>query len=133
MEQEIWKDIKNYEGNYQVSNLGRVKNIKLNRFLALTSKNEKGYIKVVLTKNGKSKTFAVHRLVARTFLDYDYNSLQVNHIDGNKENNKLSNLELLTHKENIRHAYSTGLFKKETIERVCAIMRSKKKKAKRGF
>lgn len=90
---EIWKDCKGYEGLYQVSNLGRVWNIKLQRYLK-GSYDKDGYIQVYLTaKNGKCKIERVHRLVALAFLDNPNNYPQVNHKDENKSNNCVDNLE----------------------------------------
>ena len=114
---EIWKDIEGYEGLYQVSNLGRVKSIYGwcgNRFVKRTKIlklkiNNKGYTKVYLYKNKKSKMFFVHRLVAMAFVPNPNNLPQVNHKDGNKLNNSIGNLEWCTCSENIKHAYKTGL------------------------
>lgn len=122
---EIWKDIKGYEGFYQVSNMGRVKGIERevysgHNYSVLRIEKEKiykgykvknGYIYQTLLKNGKRKTFKLHRLVAETFIPNPDNKPQVNHIDGDKENNKVSNLEWVTRKENLNHAYKTGLSK----------------------
>ena len=91
---EIWKDKKDYEGLYMVSNWGRVKSIKFGkeRILKLT-KDKDGYLIVNLYKNNKSKTFKVHRLVAEAFLPNSYNLPQVNHKDENPQNNIVTNLE----------------------------------------
>ena len=100
---EIWKDCKGYEGLYQVSNLGRVWNIKLQRYLK-GSYDKDGYIQVNLTaKNGKVKKEGVHRLVALVFLDNPNNYPQVNHIDENKKNNCVDNLEWISIKDNANH------------------------------
>lgn len=80
-----------------------------------TIKGSRGYIQVALTKNGKGKTFNVHRLVAETFLPNPLKLTQVNHIDGDKTNNNISNLEWCTQKENINHAYGTGLIKVKKV------------------
>ena len=91
---EIWKDKKDYEGHYQVSNWGRVKSIKFGkeRILKLT-KDKDGYFFVNLYKNNKSKTFKVHRLVAEAFLPNSDNLPLINHKDEDKSNNIVSNLE----------------------------------------
>ena len=91
---EIWKDKKDYEGHYQVSNWGRVKSIKFGkeRILKLT-KDKDGYFFVNLYKNNKSKTFKVHRLVAEAFLPNTDNLPLINHKDEDKSNNIVSNLE----------------------------------------
>lgn len=99
---EIWKPTE-YD-NYVVSNLGRVKNNKTNKILKPQCTN--GYHKIHIRK----KNIAIHRLVAITFLPNIENKTQVNHIDGNKNNNALSNLEWTTQSENIRHGLSTGLY-----------------------
>jgi hypothetical protein len=117
---EIWKDIEGYEGKYQVSNLGRVKSLQRKVWNRYTwhdlperiLKPKKGYCYAVVTLcngNGKTKNHYVHRLVAYAFL---YNvKEQVNHIDGNKLNNHLDNLEWVSQSENMKHAHNTGLLK----------------------
>ena len=102
---EIWKDIKGDEGLYQISNFGKVK--RKNRIL----KNRKisQYKGVALSKEGKVKNYTIHRLVAQAFIDNPKNKKEVNHIDGNKDNNMVNNLEWVTRQENQQHAYDTGL------------------------
>ena len=102
---EEWRDIDGYEGKYQVSNLGRVRS----KYKILKPNNVKGYLYVYLRKNNKSKALKVHRLVAEAFLVNEKNKPQVNHIDGNKENNNVNNLEWCTNKENMNHAVRNGL------------------------
>ena len=99
---EIWKDIKEYEGLYQVSNLGRVKNLYTNSILK-GCKHINGYLGVTLSKNGSKSTKKIHRLVAQAFISNTENKSQVNHIDENKTNNMISNLEWVTAKENSNH------------------------------
>lgn len=99
---EIWKDVKDYEELYQVSNLGRVKSFYTNRILK-GCKTSNGYLKVDLCKNGIVSTKTIHRLVAQAFISNSENKSQVNHIDENKTNNVISNLEWSTAKENINH------------------------------
>ncbi len=118
---EIWKDIPDYIGIYQVSNLGQVKSLdrtitKGNNFTQkckgkILSKwiNGRGYANTVLWKDGTQKTFRIHRLVCIMFLENPLDKEQVNHKDGNKLNNCVDNLEWCTNLENIRHAYKTGL------------------------
>lgn len=111
METEIWKDIVGYEGYYQVSENGKVKSSYGHNGKAIlkTSINKKGYLSYTLTKNGQRKGFSCHRLVAIMFIPQGNHNLQVNHIDGDKNNNHFSNLEWCTCKENIHHAIHTGL------------------------
>lgn len=111
--QEIWKDIKGYEGLYQISNLGRVKSLPRNgtiktKRIIKYELDKYGYPQVILN-NKKHKCFRVHRLVAEAFILNPQNKSTVNHIDGNKTNNKVSNLEWNTVKENNDHALKTGL------------------------
>ena len=109
MSKEIWKDIKEYDGKYQVSNLGNVRNNK--NHILKPSKNRKGYLNVVLYKNNASKTLRIHRLVALTYISNPNKYPQVNHIDGNKENNKVDNLEWCNNSINQKHAFINGLQK----------------------
>lgn len=108
MNNEIWKDIKDYEGLYQVSNLGNVKRKKDN-YVFKKSKNSSGYRVVTLTKNKIEKSVSVHRLVANAFIPNPKNKSQINHIDGNKMNNIIDNLEWCTASENMEHAYKNNL------------------------
>jgi len=120
---EIWKDIKGYEGEYQVSNLGRVKSMsrtyidKNNKLYSIKERlmnfqdNGRGYKNINLYKSKKSKCFYIHRLVAETFLSKIENKNFVNHIDGDKSNNNLSNLEWVDRSENMIHANKIGLCK----------------------
>ena len=107
---EIWKNIKNYESEYQISNLGRIKSIRAGKIMKNVLDNN-GYLICTLSVSGKRKKFAIHRLVADAFIDNIFNKQQVNHIDGNKQNNISSNLEWVTPKENTNHAWRLGLSK----------------------
>ena len=102
---EIWKDIKGYEGLYQVSNLGRVYGLTAHK-LVKPHLNNKGYLKVDLYKSGKGRRFFVHRLVAETYIPNPNNYPQVNHKDESKLNNCANNLEFCDGKYNIN--YGTG-------------------------
>lgn len=101
---EIWQDIKGYEGKYQVSNLGRVKSLNYNKsgkeHILKYGMNTQGYLNVCLCKNKLGKTFAVHRLVAEAFIENPDNLPQVNHIDEDKHNNCVYNLEWCNSKYN---------------------------------
>ena len=90
---EIWKDIKDYEGHYQVSNWGRIKSIKFGKEIILKQNIRRGYYYVCLSKNGIAKNYFIHRLVAEAFLDNPNNYPCVNHKDENKLNNNVENLE----------------------------------------
>lgn len=107
-EKEIWKDIPGYEGLYQVSNYGLVKSLR-NNIILKDAKNRDGYPKVCLNKNGEMKNFYIHRLVASMFVPNPYLYLEINHIDGNKENNYFENLEWCTRSQNVKHSFAAGL------------------------
>lgn len=112
MEEEIWKDIEDFP-SYEVSNFGKVRNKNTNKIKAVFKDND-GYVKVTLmTFNGEKKTYrkTIHRLVAEAFLGGPHGKLQVNHINGKKGDNRLSNLEWCTGSENVKHAYDSGLRK----------------------
>ena len=107
MEKEIFAPIKGYEGLYQISSYGRVKS-KYNRTKSgfiKQQKNHKGYLVVWLSKNGKDKGYLVHRLVGEAFLPNWFDDTQINHLDENKENNNIDNLEWCSNEYN--HNYGT--------------------------
>jgi hypothetical protein len=104
------KEIKKYP-SYFVNEEGLIFSSKTNKFLKF-SYDKQGYQRVGLyVGNYKSKTIKVHRLVAEAFIDNPNNKTDVNHIDGNKSNNKKTNLEWATRSENIKHAFKNGLSK----------------------
>lgn len=102
MNNEIWKDLKDYEGIYKVSNFGNVYSIKNKKILKAELNN--GYVNIILTKNKKQKMFKVHRLVAITFIPNKENKPCVNHKDYNRANNYVDNLEWVTHSENNKYS-----------------------------
>ena len=112
---EIWRDVVGYEGIYSVSNLGRVRRdwYATKRRTGNTLRpgcDEDGYLRVVLHNQG-AKTWKVHHLVAFAFIGRRPEGMEVNHIKEPKTNNRASNLEYLTHGENVLHAWRTGLVK----------------------
>ena len=104
---EIFKKVPNYS-NYSVSNLGIVRNDKKGKTLQYNILKN-GYARVDLCNVYGAKHFSVHRLVASLFIENPLNKPFVNHIDGNKVNNKVTNLEWCTEQENTLHALETGL------------------------
>lgn len=127
---EVFADIRGYEGYYQVSNYGNVRSLdrvikeKTGKTQTLKGRilkqriNPGGYHYIELGKNGTKATFAVHQLVAQAFLSNPNKKPIVNHIDGNRLNNSLSNLEWATYSENLEHAYKAGLRRAVSIEAV---------------
>ena len=110
---EIWKDIYGYEG-YQISNAGNVRHIYKNKNGTIIKNlkntvNGGGYVRIALYKNKKSVKTLVHRIVAAEFIQNPNNYSIINHLDGNKVNNTVQNLEWCTNSQNIKHAYRTGL------------------------
>ena len=105
--EEIWKDIPNYENLYQVSNIGNIRTKKTlkNRRIAYTH----GYPSIILRKNNKYRNLTIHRLVAQAFIPNPNNYNVVNHINGDKTDNRIENLEWCTHKHNTQEAYRLGL------------------------
>lgn len=115
---ELWKDIGGFEGYYQVSTCGNVRS--LTRFDGIRERKgqpiapvlkHNGYLQVGLRKHGKRKYVGVHRLVAEAFIPNPQNKPQVNHIDCDKQNNNVSNLEWATSRENLNHAHKHNLVK----------------------
>lgn len=98
--EEIWKDIEGYEGLYQVSNLGRVKNVKRNRVTYGMKGDKDGYLRIGLSKDGILKTYKVHRLVAMAFIPNPDNKPFIDHINTVKDDNRVQNLRWCTSKEN---------------------------------
>lgn len=101
IEFEVWKNIENYDETYQVSNTGKVKNKKKETVLQPFDDGS-GYMKVTLYTNGFGKDFLLHRIVAQAFIFNSENKSYVNHLDGNKKNNNVNNLQWVTSAENLK-------------------------------
>jgi hypothetical protein len=123
---EQWKDNPDYEGYYQISNLGRVKSLKrvllkknatciLKEKISKQSKNIYGYYGKILSKQNVQKRFLIHRLIAIAFIPNPKNLPDINHIDQNRENNKISNLEWVTHRENCCHREKNKIYSSNYI------------------
>lgn len=122
IENEIWKNIDEYDGNYQISNHGRVRSVEREVFIKrgsseymatyegriLSVSENTRYSNVGIGYNGETRTILVHRLVAQAFTPNPENKPYVNHIDGDTHNNHVSNLEWVTQSENINHAIKIG-------------------------
>lgn len=142
---EIWKDVKGYEGRYKASSLGRIKSLKYGVFgpdygkekILNPVKMKKGYMRVSF----KDRKILVHRLVAEAFgiiKNHSYKKpVQINHIDGDKTNNKIDNLEACNQSDNMKHAFKIGLkkpfrgesnghsvYKEETIKKIIVMSRA---------
>lgn len=107
-DEEEWRVVPEFE-DYLVSNLGRIMSIKHNKRYIISLSMGRGYWNVTFWMNNKSKLFGVHRIVAKAFIPNPENKREVNHIDGNKINNHVSNLEWNTSKENKQHAVKMQL------------------------
>jgi len=124
MENEIWKPIVGYEGLYQVSNLGRIKSLSFvsstKSWVLTNSKNSRGYFNVTLTKSKKGKSMLVHQLVAGAFLNHKPcgHKLVVNHINFDKTDNRVDNIEIVTQRENanLKHIKSKSKYVGVTLD-----------------
>ena len=143
---EEWKKIPGYEGLYEVSNMGNVRNVRRNKLLRLSKTNNR-YIRVSLCKNGIKTGLTVHRLVAEAFLPNPDNLPEVNHKDEDKTNNRVENLEWCDHKYNmnygtrniraketaIKNGYYTGLSKEEYRKKYRDKNKEKIREKQRGY
>ena len=113
---EIWKDIKDYEGLYQVSNLGRVKSFKRNRerVLKVSLRGIQGYVGVGLHKDGKTTHEYTHRLVADAFLEKPSYKCVVDHINNIPSDNRVDNLQFVSQRENLLN-YITMMMKEKPM------------------
>ena len=147
-QEEIWKEVSGYEGIYEVSSLGRVKSLKRKGAkggILTESKRQDNYYGVGLTRNRKLKTYTIHSLVAIAFLGHKPSGWQicVDHIDGNRLNNHVDNLQIVTHRENVSVCHRSnkndtssafvGVFYNNTIDKWQARIQLDKKVIHLGY
>lgn len=132
---EEYKDVTGYKGIYKVSNTGKVLNIKRGKHISLRKQygNKRKYVSlsVLLHKKGKGKETMVSRLVAQAFIRKPKHNEEVNHIDLNPQNNNVSNLEWVTHKQNLIHSVNSGSYdhlkiKKEKLDKIISLRKEGK-------
>lgn len=118
----VWKDVLQYDGVYQISNDGHVRSFAQNKdkpHMLHEIEDRDGYLFVRLRKNNKVKQFRVHRLVAETFIPNLEHKPTVNHVDGNKKNNKIDNLEWATYSEQQKHVQANNLRSSQAVRVKC--------------
>lgn len=123
-----FENIKGYNGDYKISKNGDIISYKRCKkgILLKSYKNNSGYLYVTLSNKGITKRYAVHRLVAETFIPNAYNKPTVNHLNGVKTDNRLNNLEWSTYHEQLKHSFDTKLRKNQcNIERKCKLLTKK--------
>lgn len=137
---EIWKPIPNFEGYYEASSFGKIKRAKnktiykdgriayFSETILKPSLNKKGYLVVHLSVKSKKHSILIHRLIAKTFIENPLNKLTINHIDCVKTNNSIENLEWLTNKENMQHAFRNGIYKERDKTTINNILNNRKNK-----
>ncbi len=142
MEQEKWIDAVGFDGLYEVSNLGRIRRKKgetiykdgrvahFSETILKGNPNGKGYLKVYLSVKSKKITRSIHRIVAESWIENPENKKTVNHIDCDKTNNRVDNLEWATNKENINHAFENGRFKERDKSTILNIKHMKNRLSK---
>ncbi len=109
MVEEIWRDVRGYEGLYQISNQGKLKSsMWQENYVSKGSFNVKGYLRTQLVKNGKKTNYYLHTLVAENFISPRPYNLEVGHLNGDKGDNRVENLKWVTQKENSRHRIQHG-------------------------
>ena len=112
---EVWKTVPGTDGYLQISTEGRAKSLLRGEgYILKPVPDQKGYLRLSIVISRKRHTYKIHRLVAQAFIDNPENLPQVNHKDGDKKNNHVSNLEWVTNKENAMHAIKSGLWKTVT-------------------
>lgn len=117
---EIWKDVRDFEGIYQVSNLGRIKSLNYRNtgkpgIITPMHRNCDKYLRISLSKKGKKEYRYLHRIVAEAFIPNPYNFPEVNHLDTNPRNCRLDNLEWCTRQHNINY-YKTRLNRSKKVD-----------------